>query len=218
MKKPISVSIVDDEADLREHIAEYLAAAGDICCKSAYASAEEALERLPHDRPDVVLMDINLGGMDGIECVRRLKTKMPEAQVLMLTVFEDTEKIFRALAAGASGYLLKRLSPKKLLEAIAEVRDGGSPMSASIARKVVQSFQTAPTMNEAADLSHREREVLNGLAIGLAYKQIAEQLGVSIHTVRNYIRRIYEKLHVQTRTEAVAKFMRNETAPSSPAS
>jgi len=209
MKKVITVSIVDDEADLREHIAGYLAAAGDIRCLSAYASAEEALERLPQDKPDVVLMDINLGGMDGIECARRLKTQMPEAQILMLTVFEDTEKIFKALAAGASGYLLKRLSPKKLIEAIAEVRAGGSPMSASIARKVVQSFQAAPPRgDESVDLSQRERSVLDGLAEGLAYKQIADQLGVSIHTVRNYIRRIYEKLHVQTRTEAVAKFLR----------
>ena len=143
MKKITTVSIVDDEADLREHIAGYLADAGDIRCKSAYASAEEALEHLPRDKPDVILMDINLGGMDGIECMRRLKARMPEAQVLMLTVFADTEKIFRALAAGASGYLLKRMPPKKLLEAIAEVREGGSPMSASIARKVVDSFRAA---------------------------------------------------------------------------
>lgn len=209
MNKPITVSIVDDEADLREHIAGYLTAAGGVTCKSAYASAEEALERLPQDRPDVILMDINLGGMDGIECVRRLKAVMPGAQVLMLTVFADTEKIFRALAAGASGYLLKRLSPPKLLEAIREVQEGGSPMSAPIARKVVQSFQSAPARgDEATELSHREREVLVGLADGLAYKQIADQLNVSIHTVRNYIRRIYEKLHVRTRTEAVAKFLR----------
>lgn len=209
MSKPITVSIVDDEPDLREHIAGYLHAAGGFRCTSAYASAEEALVHLPQDRPDVILMDINLGGMDGIECVRRLKLQMPEAQVLMLTVFEDTDKIFRALAAGASGYLLKRLSPPKLLEAIREVLEGGSPMSASIARKVVLSFQSAPARgDETTDLSQREREVLNGLAEGLAYKQIADQLAVSIHTVRNYIRRIYEKLHVRSRTEAVAKFLR----------
>ena len=209
MKKIISVSIVDDEADLREHIAGYLAAAGNIRCTSAYASAEEALEHLPQDKPDVVLMDINLGGMDGIECVRRLTALAPNAQVVMLTVFEDSDQIFRALAAGASGYLLKRLSPKKLVEAIEEVCNGGSPMSASIARKVVQSFKAAkPRGDTSAELSQRERSVLNGLAEGLAYKQIADQLGVSIHTVRNYIRRIYEKLHVQTRTEAVAKFLR----------
>jgi DNA-binding NarL/FixJ family response regulator len=207
MKKVTTVSIVDDEADLREHMAGYLSAAGDIRCKSAYATAEEALEHLPQDKPDVILMDINLGGMDGIECVRRLKTLMPEAQVLMLTVFEDTEKIFRALSAGASGYLLKRMSPRKLIEAIAEVREGGSPMSAPIARKVVQSFQSAPTRgDDSVALSQREHSVINGLAQGLAYKQIADELGVSIHTVRNYIRRIYEKLHVQSRSEAVAKF------------
>ena len=209
MSKIITVSLVDDEEDLREHISGYLHAAGGFKCKSVYESAEEALQHLPQDKPDVVLMDINLGGMDGIECVRQLKALMPEAQVLMLTVFEDTDKIFRALAAGASGYLLKRLSPPKLLEAIREVRDGGSPMSASIARKVVQSFRTSPeTADETTELSQREREVLNGLAEGLAYKQIADQLEVSIHTVRNYIRRIYEKLHVRSRTEAVAKFLR----------
>jgi len=209
MKKIITVSIVDDEADLREHIAGYLAAAGNIRCKSAYASAEEALEHLPRDKPDVILMDINLGEMDGIECVRRLTALMPKAQVLMLTVFEDTDKIFRALAAGASGYLLKRMSPKTLLESIEEVCAGGSPMSAPIARKVVQSFKAAPGRgDESVDLSPRERSVLDGLAGGLAYKQIADELGVSIHTVRNYIRRIYEKLHVCTRTEAVAKFLK----------
>jgi DNA-binding NarL/FixJ family response regulator len=209
MKKVITVSIVDDEADLREHIAGYLASTGNIRCKSAYASAEEALRQLPQDRPDVILMDINLGEMDGIECVRRLTSLMPEAQVLMLTVFEDTDQIFRALTAGASGYLLKRASPKKLVEAIEEVCAGGSPMSAPIARKVVQSFKAAPaSAAESAELSPRERSVLDGLAGGLAYKQIADQLGVSIHTVRNYIRRIYEKLHVCSRTEAVAKFLR----------
>jgi DNA-binding NarL/FixJ family response regulator len=209
MKKAITVSIVDDEADLREHIAGYLAAAGNITCKSAYASAKEALDHLPQDKPDVILMDINLGEMDGIECVRRLTALMPDARVLMLTVFEDSDQIFRALAAGASGYLLKRLSPKKLLEAIEEVCAGGSPMSAPIARKVVQSFKTTPSRgDESADLSDRERAVLDGLAEGLAYKQIADQLQISIHTVRNYIRRIYEKLHVRSRTEAVAKFLR----------
>lgn len=209
MKKIITVSIVDDEADLREQIAGYLAATGNIRCISAYASAEEALRCLPQDKPDVVLMDINLGDMDGIECVSRLTTLVPKAQVLMLTVFEDTDQIFRALAAGASGYLLKRLSPKKLLEAIEEVQAGGSPMSAPIARKVVQSFKAAPAHgDESVDLSPRERSVLDGLVGGLVYKQIADQLGVSIHTVRNYIRRIYEKLHVHTRTEAVAKFLK----------
>src|SRR5215469_8722378 len=185
-KKLITVSIVDDEADLRKHISGYLAATGNIRCVSAYASAEEALAHLPQDKPDVILMDINLGEMDGIECVHHLTTLMPEALVLMLTVFEDTERIFRALSAGASGYLLKRLSPKKLLEAIEEVCAGGSPMSAPIARKVVQSFKAMPPhADETVELSPRERAVLDGLTAGLAYKQIADQLAVSIHTVRN---------------------------------
>lgn len=185
----------------------FLNAAGDIRCLGAHADARDALARLPENPPDVVLMDINLGGMDGIECVRRLKPALPKSQIVMLTVFEDTDKIFRALSAGASGYLLKRMPPAKLLEAIHEVMSGGSPMSAPIARKVVQSFQSAPARgDESVDLSQREREVLNGLAEGLAYKQIADHLNVSIHSVRSYIRRIYEKLHVHTRTQAVARF------------
>ena len=210
MTKTIKVSIVDDQADLRENIAGYVNAAKGFRCVSVYSSAEEALEQLPKDKPDVVLMDINLGGLSGIECVRRLKPLMPATQVVMFTVFDDTEKIFSALAAGASGYLLKRMAPAKLLEAIRDVHEGGSPMSAPIARKVVLSLQPAKARadEDTTALSPREREVLGGLAEGQAYKQIADKLGVSIHTVRNYIRRIYEKLHVCSRTEAVAKFMR----------
>ena len=209
MTKTIRVSIVDDEADLRENIAGYVDAAKGFKCVSVHSNARDALAHLPTEKPDVVLMDINLGGMSGIECVRLLKPMMPETQVVMLTVFEDTEKIFSALAAGASGYLLKRLSPVKLLEAIREVHEGGSPMSAPIARKVVQSLQPAPSArnNEATALSPREREVLNGLAEGQAYKQIGDKLGLSIHTVRNYIRRIYQKLHVRSCGEAVAKYL-----------
>lgn len=207
--EPIRVAIVDDEGELREQIAAYVDHAPGFSCVRACASAEEALRWLPQDRPDVVLMDINLGAMDGIECVRRLKPQLPETQIVMLTVFEDTERIFRALAAGATGYLLKRLAPPRLLDAIREVHAGGSPMSAPIARKIVTSFQQPPPRPDpAAELSPREREVLEGLAEGRAYKEIADKLGVSIHTVRNYIRRIYEKLHVRSRTEAVAKFLR----------
>jgi DNA-binding NarL/FixJ family response regulator len=210
MSKVITISIVDDSADLRENIGGYLGAFKEFQCVSSYASAREALEGLPKNPPDVVLMDINLGehATDGIECVRVLKTLLPDVLVVMLTVFEDTEKIFRALAAGASGYLLKRQRPKDLLAAIREVVAGGAPMSTSIARKVVASFQSAPPRGtESAELSHRELEVLQALSQGLAYKQIADQLNVSIHTVRNYIRRVYDKLHVRSRTAAVVKFL-----------
>jgi DNA-binding NarL/FixJ family response regulator len=211
MSAPVKIVIVDDSPDLRENIAGYLEAFPEFRCINTYAGAREALAGLPRDLPDVVLMDINLGdhAMDGIECVRRLKMLLPNVRVVMLTVFEDSEKIFRTLTAGASGYLLKRQRPDELLAAIREVMAGGAPMSTSIARKVVESFRaTAPHGHEGADLSHREAEVLDGLAQGLAYKQIADQLNVSIHTVRNYIRRIYEKLHVRSRTEAVAKYLK----------
>jgi DNA-binding NarL/FixJ family response regulator len=154
-------------------------------------------------------MDINLGGMNGIECVERLKAEVPAMQILMLTVYEDTDQIFKALAAGASGYLLKRSSPTKLLQAIREVHAGGSPMSSSIARKVVASFQKSKQSGgKQTHLSPREEMVLDCLAKGLTYKQIADQLEISIDTIRTYLRRIYEKLHVQSRTEAVAKYLR----------
>ncbi len=205
----IAVSIVDDEKELRKSIATFVNGSTGFRCVSAYGSAEAALEGLPADKADVVLMDINLGGMTGIECVARVKAMLPETQVLMLTVYEDTDQIFKALSAGASGYLLKRLSPTKLLQAIREVHTGGSPMSGSIARKVVASFQkTARAGEKQTALSPREEMVLDCLTKGLTYKQIADQLGISIDTIRTYLRRIYEKLHVQSRTEAVAKYLR----------
>jgi DNA-binding NarL/FixJ family response regulator len=154
-------------------------------------------------------MDINLPGINGVECARRVKQSMPQTQVMMLTVYEDTENIFNALAAGASGYMLKRTPTAELLAAIKQVNQGGSPMTAHIARKVVQSFQKSPASTEATeDLSPREREVLDCLSQGFLYKEIAEKLGISYETVHTYIRRIYEKLQVRTRTEAVAKFLR----------
>ena len=154
-------------------------------------------------------MDINMAGMDGIECVRRLKISAPQLQILMLTVYEDTEQIFKALAAGATGYLLKRLDPEDLLQAIRDVHAGGSPMSNSIARKVVASFQAANQTGEKDNLlSPREEAVLDCLAQGLAYKQIGDRLGISINTIRTHLRHIYEKLHVQSRTQAVAKYLR----------
>jgi DNA-binding NarL/FixJ family response regulator len=208
MSKPITISIVDDQSDLREKIASFLDSIPGLKCLSNYASARDALAGLPAEKPDVILMDINLGGISGIECVRQLKPRLPHSQVIMLTVFEDTEKIFTALTAGASGYLLKRMPLSKLSEAIHEVMEGGSPMSAPIAREVVRLLQKIPTPgNINAPLSTREREVVESLAAGRTYKQIGEEMGVTIHTVRSYIRRVYEKLHVQSRTEAVAKFL-----------
>ena len=205
---PISVSIVEDNDKLRGTLARVLNRADGFRCVSQHPSAEDALKDLPKVKPDVVLMDINLPGMNGVECVRRLKPLLPETQVMMLTVYEDTENIFNALAAGASGYMLKRTSSKELIEAIHDVRRGGSPMTMHIARKVVQSFQrTAPTQ-PTENLSEREQQVLDLLSQGLIYKEIAEKLGISYETVHTYIRRIYEKLQVRTRTEAVAKFLR----------
>lgn len=205
----ISVSIIDDEKELRESIATFINGSPGFRCVSAYGSADIALQRVPADKPDVVLMDINMPGMNGIECVERLKSSMPNVQIVMLTVYEDTDQIFRALAAGATGYLLKRSSPSKLLQAIREVQAGGSPMSNSIARKVVASFQKVKKTDEKQPhLSPREQAVLDCLAKGLTYKQIADQLEISIDTIRTHLRRVYEKLHVQSRTEAVAKYLR----------
>ena len=205
---PISVSIVEDSDQVRTTLARLINRAEGFTCLNQYPSAEAALEGLPGERPDVVLMDINLPGMNGVECVRRLKQVAPQTQVMMLTVYEDTENIFNALAAGASGYLLKRTSTQELLAAIREVQRGGSPMTTHIARKVVQSFQRAGASTQATEnLSPREQEVLDCLAKGFLYKEIADNLGISYETVHTYIRRIYEKLQVRTRTEAVAKFL-----------
>jgi len=206
---PITISIVEDNDQLRGTLARVIGRAEGFRCLGQYANAEEALKDLPNVRPGVVLMDINLPGMNGVECVRRLKQLVPETQVMMLTVYEDTENIFNALAAGASGYLLKRTPRAELLDAIREVHRGGSPMTTHIARKVVQSFQRpAAAAQLTEDLSPREKEVLDCLAQGFLYKEIADKLGISYETVHTYIRRIYEKLQVRTRTEAVAKFLR----------
>ncbi len=205
----ITVSIVEDSDQLRGTLARVISRAEGFRCVSHYATAEAALESLPNDRPDVVLMDINLPGMNGVECVRQLKQRLPDTQVVMLTVYEDTENIFNALAAGASGYLLKRTSSAELLAALRDVQRGGSPMTTHIARKVVQSFQKAGASPQPAEnLSAREQEVLDFLSQGFLYKEIADKLGISYETVHTYVRRIYEKLQVRTRTEAVAKFLR----------
>ncbi len=206
---PITVSIVEDNDQLRATLARVLNRADGFSCVSQYANAEDAIKDLPHVKPNVVLMDINLPGINGVECVKQLKKLSPEIQIMMLTVYEDTDNIFNALSAGANGYMLKRTPSKELLEAITEVHRGGSPMTMHIARKVVQSLQKTPaTANPAENLSEREQQVLDHLSQGLMYKEIAEKLGISYETVHTYIRRIYEKLQVRTRTEAVAKFLR----------
>ncbi len=206
---PITVSIVEDNEQLRTTLARVIGRAEGFRCVSHYGDGESALAGIPKDRPEVVLMDINLPGMNGVECVRRLKQVLPNILIVMLTVYEDTDNIFNALAAGAAGYLLKRTKSAELLEAIREVRRGGSPMPPHIARKVTHSFQRAgPSPQPTENLSEREQEVLNCLSQGFLYKEIAEKLGISYETVHTYIRRIYEKLQVRTRTEAVARFLR----------
>jgi DNA-binding NarL/FixJ family response regulator len=203
----IRVSIVEDDSKLRQTLARYLAAQEGFACASAYPNAEAALQGIPEVGPDVVLMDINLPGMNGIECVARLRQTLPSLKVIMLTVFEESEQVFKALSAGAFGYLVKSTHPAKIIKAIQEVHAGGSPMSSHIARKVVQSFQAREDRSAETDvLSPREMEVLQALSRGCTYKQIADDLGISLGTVRTYIQRIYEKLHVHSHAEAVMKY------------
>ena len=209
----ISVSIVEDDPEVRGSLARLINSSPGYRCVSEHASAENALQEIPKINPEVVLMDINLPGLSGVECVRRLKPTMPATQIIMLTVYQNTENIFNALAAGATGYLLKQTPPADLLVAIREVHDGGSPMSSHIARKIVQSFQQpAPSAREAQTLSPREAQVLDLLAKGFLYKEIADTMKVSYATVHTHIRHIYEKLHVRSRTEAVAKHL-SKTRP-----
>jgi len=206
----ISVSIVEDDPGVRTTLARLIDGSPGFKCLSQHASAELALAEIPKAKPQVVLMDINLPGLNGVECVRRLKPQLPATQLIMLTVYQNTEHIFNALAAGATGYLLKQTPPAELLQAIREVHAGGSPMSSHIARKIVQSFQTtAPVVREAdkEKLSPREAEVLDLLAKGFLYKEIAEKTGLTYATVHTHIRHIYEKLQVRSRTEAVAKHL-----------
>jgi DNA-binding NarL/FixJ family response regulator len=203
----VVISIVEDDAPARRILADWIRRTPGFSCAGMHGSAEAAMATLPAEKPTVVLMDINLPGMTGIECVRRLKPVMPDAQFVMLTVYEDADHIFNALTAGASGYLLKRTPRAELLAALKDVHAGGSPMSSNIARKVVQSFQKSGSQpSDTVDLSPREREVLELLARGYLYKEIAASLQISGPTVNTYIRRIYEKLHVRSRSQAVAKF------------
>jgi len=203
----ILVSIVEDHAPLRQIMAEWIGQVPDMKLGRTYPDAETALADLPQHPADVVLMDINLPGIDGIECVRQLKVLLPATQFVMVTVYMDADRIFKALAAGATGYLLKRSSHTELLQAIREVAAGGSPMSRNIARLIVEKFYAVPPQSPDMEmLSERELDVLRLLARGQVYKEIAAELNLSFHTVHTLVRRIYEKLHVHTRREAVARF------------
>lgn len=203
----IAVSIVEDMKDIRESLQRMIGSAEGFLCLSTYSNAEDALKELPQINPDMVLMDINLPGMNGIECIKKVKAVCPQIQFMMFTIYEDSEQVFDALAAGASGYLLKKTPKEKILEALQELHEGGSPMSAHIARKVVGYFQKEKEPRDAtAQLSQREKEVLELLAKGFLYKEIGDKLNISTGTVRQHIHKIYEKLHVQNRTEAVNKF------------
>ncbi len=205
---PIRVAIVEDDDEIRANLTHRIGGNPAFRLARSFPDAESAVSELPRHGVDVVLVDINLPGMDGVECVRQLKSRLPEAQFIMLTVYEDNNRLFKSLMAGASGYLLKRTPPARLLAAIKEVHAGGSPMTPQIARRVVQHFRHAPTADSGLErLTPREFEVLEQLSKGLRYKEIVDQLGISVGTLHSYIRKVYEKLHVHSRTEAVVKYL-----------
>lgn len=207
-KSPITVSLVEDVRDTRESLVKLLGRAPTLHCRHAYATGEEALPAILAAPPEVLLADINLPGMSGIELVAKLKDKLPKLQVLMLTTYEDSDLIFESLRAGASGYLIKNMPPAELVQAIEQVHAGGAPMSMQIARKVVSFFQqTRRATAELEGLTKREQEILALLAKGYLYKEIADKLGITLSTVRAHLHTVYEKLHVQSRTEAVVKFL-----------
>jgi DNA-binding NarL/FixJ family response regulator len=206
---PITVSIVEDDTPTREGLLQLINRSPEFRCVSEHATAEDAIERVPSFKPKVVLMDINLSGMSGVDAVRRLKALLPETQFIMLTIYKDSDAIFNALMAGANGYLLKQTPPKELLAALRDVCAGGTPMTSQIARKIVESFRQSRTPTGESDgLSAREQEVLDLLAQGCLYKEIADTLQISYRTVSTHIEHIYEKLHVHSRTQAVAKHLR----------
>ncbi|MBM3832900.1 MAG: response regulator transcription factor [Verrucomicrobia bacterium] len=203
----IRVAIVEDDKRISAALARLVHEAGGFRCAGTYASAETALWGIPKEPPDAVLMDINLPGMSGVDCVQRLKEILPKLEIVMLTVYEDGDQIFSALQAGASGYLLKRTPPNEILKALDDVMQGGAPMSSYIARKVVQSFQKeGPSPKESENLSKREREVLAYVAQGYLNKEIADTLAVSVETIRSQLKSIYDKLHVRSRTAAAFKY------------
>jgi DNA-binding NarL/FixJ family response regulator len=203
------IAIVEDDETIRRSMERYINRSVDFCCSACYASAEEGLEAIPLNTPDMVLMDINLPGMNGVECVSQLIELLPQSLVVMLTIQSNINAVFQSLQAGACGYLHKPVHAGELVAAVRDVVAGGSPMTAAIARQVVQSFKAQPRAGSAAkalpDLTDREREVLRLLTEGCLYKEIAEKMALSWHTVHSHIRRIYEKLHVRSRAQAVAK-------------
>lgn len=201
----IIVAIVEDIKDIREGLKLLIDNCDGFACSEVYVNAEDAVKGLPQSKPDVVLMDINLPGISGIEAVRQLKDKCPNTQFIMSTVYEDDENIFESLKAGASGYLLKKTAPTRILDAITEVYNGGSPMSTQIARKVIASFQRKGSIDEVDILTPKEKEILKALSKGLRYKEIADEMNIGMETVRSHARKIYEKLQVQSRTEALNK-------------
>ncbi|MFM2294102.1 MAG: hypothetical protein RLZZ350_515 [Verrucomicrobiota bacterium] len=205
----IKVAIVDDDEGIRSSLVTLIRRAANLKFVGDFPNGEIALKEIPALAPDVVLMDINLPGMKGYECVRQLKVTTPQTQFLMLTVYEDSDSLFSSLKAGASGYLLKRTASARLVEAIRDVHAGGSPMTPQLARRVVQFF-SKPVGNDAslARLTPGERDFLDQLSNGYAYKEIADRMNISIDTVRSYVRTVYEKLHVHSRTEAVVKYLR----------
>lgn len=204
----IRIGIVEDNHEFRNALQLILGGTPGYVCTSVFSNAEEAIKRLALEKPDIVLMDIQLPGMSGIDCIKQIKSEAPDIQFMMFTSYEDDEKIFDALAAGASGYILKRTPPAKLIEAVRELYEGGSPMSTEIARKVVGSFQQKKRVAgmENNPLSEREKQILDQLADGFMYKEIASNLFISIATVKQHVHRIYEKLHVQSRTGAINKY------------
>ena len=209
--KPIRVAIIEDDEWVRDNLAREIANAADFECSGSYPTAEAALAAIPLHPPEVAVLDIHLPGLDGIECLRRLRASCPNLQFLMLTSYEESEKIFQSLRAGANGYLLKRADGAEVIDAIRQVHEGGAPMSSTIARQVVRHFnQLDSGASELPGLSPREREVLELLARGGAYKEIADQLALSIETIRMNVKHIYSKLHVHSRSEAVAKFFHRQ--------
>jgi DNA-binding NarL/FixJ family response regulator len=213
-KKPIRVALVEDDDEIRANLTHVITRSPDFRLLGSFPDAESAIAGLPQCQPDAVLMDINLPGMDGVECVRRLKPQMPKVQFIMLTIYEDGNRLFKSLMAGASGYLLKRTAPGNLLAAVKEAHNGGSPMTPEMARRVVKYFQDLPQpTSEVERLTAREMDVLEQLAKGYRYKEIEDNLHISTGTLRSYISNVYEKLHVHSRTEAVVKFLNRQGQP-----